>query len=342
MAAWAKAAALRLLRALLTLLAVFTITFAISRLVPGDPAALWVGPRPRPEEVERARQFLNLDKPLPEQYLLYLLGLFRGDLGLSIRTHNPVLQDISSVLPATLELVVAAFALSSLLGALLGVAAAARYRRPADASIRLLSTVTASLPAFFTGIALQLLVVGTGLPLPIAGRLSPEASVLSPITPLTGLYTLDALLEGNLPGFRDALMHLLLPALALSAYPFGLTARMVRTMMVEVLEELHTKALTAWGLPRRLVLYKYALRNALSPALASLALSFSYTLTGAFLVEVIFAWPGLGSYMALSILSLDYPAILGSTVVVASFYIAANFLVDLAQAYLDPRLRASA
>jgi peptide/nickel transport system permease protein len=342
MAPWARAAALRLLRALLTLLAVFTITFAISRIIPGDPAALWVGPRPRPEEVERAREFLHLDRPLPEQYLLYLAGLFRGDLGLSIRTHNPVLQDISFVLPATLELVIAAFSLSSLAGALVGVVAASRRGRPSDGAIRVLSTASASLPAFFLGIALQLLVANLGLPVPIAGRLSSEVSVLYPIRPITGLYTLDALLEGNLTAYWDALGHLLLPALALSAYPFGLAARMVRTMMVEVLEELHSKALLAWGLPRRRLLYKYALRNALSPALASLALSFAYTLTGAFLVEVIFAWPGLGSYMALSILSLDYPAILGSTVVVASFYIAANSVVDVLQAYLDPRLRASA
>jgi peptide/nickel transport system permease protein len=174
--------------------------------------------------------------------------------------------------------------------------------------------------------------------LPAAGRADSILMLKTGFYPITGFYLLDSLLQGNLSVFFSALSHIILPSIALAAYPTCLTTRMTRAMMAEVLQENHIRSAKAWGLPGKLVLYRYALKNALAPVIASLGLSFGYTIIGAFMIEIIFVWPGIGYYAAMSLLSFDYPAAMACIVVVAVFYTVINTIVDAVHAIIDPRV----
>ena len=329
----------RLLMLILVVFGVMAITFAITRVIPAHPEFLWAGAHPTKEQLEKARQELHLDEPIFLQFYYYLRDFFSGSWGISWRTRAPVVEDIKTALPATLELLLAAFAIAVAIGMPLGVMSAVERGRPLDHVIRVLSISGASFPVFWFALILQL-VFSTWLKLlPAAGRVDDVLALRTGFEPITGFYLLDSLLQGNLEVFADALSHVVLPALALAAYPMGLTARMTRAMMVEVLQENFVKSARAWGLPRRLVLYKYALKNAVAPVVASLGLSFGYTIIGAFMVEIIFVWPGIGHYAAMSLLSFDYPAAIACIVVVAIFYSVINTLVDVLHATIDPRVR---
>jgi peptide/nickel transport system permease protein len=188
---------------------------------------------------------------------------------------------------------------------------------------------------------LQLLFFGRLHILPLEGRLSPEVAISFPIRPITGFYTLDSLLEGNIVAFVDAFLHLILPALALATYPLGLITRMTRSMMIETLRETYIRFARANGINERLVIFGYALKNAIVPTLTVLGLSFAYSLTGAVLIEIIFGWPGLGTYTLNAIIEADYPSILGVTIFATIFYIFINLALDILQSYLDPRVRLS-
>ena len=336
--AFARFLTRRAFLALLVLLGVVVITFFLARVVPANPAGLWAGLHATPQDLARARAELHLDDPAPVQFWYYLTGLLQGDLGVSIRTHNPVLEDIGDKLPATLELISASLLIAIIVGIPLGVYAGVKKGKWPDHLTRFLAVGGVSLPSFWLAVVFEMVFVGELHLLPSSGRFSDILNIQYPLKTITGFLTVDSLLQGNLIRFGDAVVHLILPALTLALYPIGLVARMVRTMMVEVLGENYVRTAKAYGLPPRLIHNRYALKNAISPAIVAVGLSFAYELTGAFLVENIFAWNGIGQYAFNSVLSFDYPAILGTTIVVAMFYVIVNLIVDLIQSFLDPRI----
>jgi peptide/nickel transport system permease protein len=328
----------RLLLAVLVLLGVSIITFILSRVVPSNPAALWVGPRPSQEQMAAARIHLGLDKPLYTQYFMYMSDLLRGDLGVSIRTHQPILTELKTYLPATLELVITGMIMAVLIGIPLGVLSGAKKNSLLDHTSRLLAVAGVSIPTFWMALLLQFFFFGRLKLLPLGGRVAREIFLFNPIQHITGFYVIDSLVSGNWDALRSTLVHLILPAFTLSTYAIGLTIRMTRSTMIEVLEEGYITAARAAGIPERTILFRLALKNAIVPTLTVLALSFVYSLTGAILVEVIFAWPGVGSYVTRAILSIDFQVIMAVTLVVTVFYVFINLLMDIIQTFLDPRV----
>jgi len=331
--------AYRLLLAIFVIFGVVTVVFFVSRVIPSDPAALWVGAHPTKEAIEKAREELHLDEPIINQYFYYLASLLRGDLGVSIRTHNPVAEDLRSAFTATFELILVAELIAIIIGIPLGVYSAVKKDSWLDNLSRIIAISGVSLPAFWFGIILQLLFFKYLHLLPLAGRVDTVVLLEHPLTTITGFYLVDSLITGNIPVFIDALRHIILPAITLAMYPIGLITRQVRSMMIEVLQENYIRTAWAYGLPPKKIYFKYALKNAIVPALITVGLSFAYTLVGAFLIELIFNWPGLGRYAAYSILSMDYPAVLGVTIVAATAYVFINLIVDIIQVYLDPRIK---
>ncbi|MEB3860299.1 MAG: ABC transporter permease [Desulfurococcales archaeon] len=329
----------RLAMLFMVVVGVLIITFVITRIIPARPELLWAGSHPTEEQIEKARRELRLDEPIHVQLYYYLKDFFTGDWGVSWRTRQPVLQDILDSLPATLELVMAAFSIAVLLGIPLGVLAAVRYGRLSDGIVRVFSVLGASAPVFWIALITQLVFSSWLGLLPGAKRVDESVVIETGFREITGFMLLDSLIQLNLAVFSDALKHLVLPAFVLSLYPLGLTARMTRALMIEALNEFHSTTLQVWGLPRRLVVYKYALKNVVAPVIASLGLSFGYTIIGAFMVELVFVWPGIGLYAALALLSFDYPAVIGCVVVVAIIYSVVNMVVDIIHASLDPRVR---
>jgi peptide/nickel transport system permease protein len=328
-------------RALLSVFVVFgvvVVTFFLSTVVPADPAALWAGPHASPEDIARAREKFHLNDPVPVRFYYYVAALVTGDLGTSLATHRPVATDLVDFLPATLELILAAMVLAVLVGIPLGVFAGIRQRSWADHLVRLLAVGGVSLPAFWLAVLLELVFVSQLGWLPVEGRFSDTLAIATGFREITGFVLLDALLQGNLAIFFDGFFHLVLPAVTLASYPVGLVARMVRTMMIEVLGENYIRTARAYGLPARLIHYRYALKNAIAPAIVALGLSFAFSLTGAFLIENIFSWNGLGQYAWDSSIASDYPAILGVALVVAIIYVIVNMVVDIVQSVLDPRV----
>lgn len=328
----------RSLLAILVLLGVIVIVFFLSRIVPADPAGLWAGPHARPEDILRARAQLHLTDPLPVQFGFYFSGLLHGDLGVSIRTHSPVIEDMAAKLPATLELIIASLLLAIVVGIPLGVYAGVKRGRWPDHLTRGLAVGGVSVPTFWFAVMLQIVFVQLFSILPLQGRFTDNLAIQYPENTITGFLVLDSLIQGNFVRMFDAIAHLILPTITLALYPIGLVARMVRTMMVEVLGENYIRTAKAYGLPARFIHYRYALRNAIAPAIVALGLSFAYELTGAFLVEQIFVWNGIGQYAFQSAISFDYPAILGTAIVIALFYVIVNLIVDLIQSFLDPRV----
>lgn len=328
----------RLLLALLVLFSVSLITFFIARILPSDPAAAWVGPRPTQEQIAKATVTLGLDKPLYVQYWRFFTSLLQGDLGVSIKSRQPILTELKSYLPATLELVIASMLIGELIGIPLGVLSGARKGGALDNFSRILAVACVSLPTFFLGLLLQLIFYARLGILPISGRVSNEIAINYPVTPITGFYTIDTLVTGNWAAFQDVLVHLVLPALTLAAFGLGLSVRMTRASIIEVLNEKYILAARVAGMPHRTVLFVLALKNAIMPTLNVIGLSFVYALTGSILVEVIFSWPGLGTYVTEAVLSLDFPVIVTVTLVVTVFYVLVNLVLDLVQAMIDPRV----
>ena len=329
----------RLALAVFVILGVLLITFVVSRVVPGDPARLYVGSRASPEALKLARAELGLDDPLPEQFLRYVVNSAQGELGYSFRTKRPIFDDLKVRLPATMELVVLAMALAIAVGVPVGVLAAANFGRPLDRCIRVISIAGVSMPAFWLALLLQLAFFLSLDLLPLGGRISLTVSFTHPITPITGFHLIDAALTGNGVAWRDAAWHAILPAVVLATFPISLAVRMTRASMLDVLSETYVAAARAAGLRETEILFKLALKNAVVPTLTVMGLVFAFAITGAVLVETIFNWPGLGSYMLQAILNDDVPVLFAVTLVVTVIYIVINLLVDLLQAGLDPRIR---
>ncbi|OYT44906.1 MAG: peptide ABC transporter permease [Desulfurococcales archaeon ex4484_42] len=315
------------------------ITFVITRVVPARPELLWAGPHATMEQIEQARKILHLDDPIYVQLSYYLKDLITGNWGISWRTKSPVLTGILSALPATLELIIVAFAIAMAIGIPLGIIAALKRGTTVDHILRVVTVSGASAPVFWLALIAQLILSNWLGLLPSAKRVDELIVIETGFKPITGFYLLDSLLQGNIPVFIDALKHIILPALVLSLYPLCLSARMTRALTIEVLNEWHIRSALAWGLPRKVVLYKYALKNIIAPVIASLGLSFGYTLIGAFMVELVFVWPGIGMYAAMSLLSFDYPAVIGCVLFVAIFYSVINTIVDIIHAIIDPRVK---
>jgi ABC-type dipeptide/oligopeptide/nickel transport system permease component len=325
----------RLAFVVVVLFGITLITFMLERVVPGDPARLLAGARASQHVVNQVRRSLGLDRPLFVQYVSYLSLLAHGNLGQSIVTRNPVTQDLGQFFPATLELILYAMVLGVVIGIIIGVVSAQRGGKT-DVVGETIATTSLSVPVFWLAILLQLLFYSRLHLLPAGGRLTPG---VTPPRSITGLYTVDALLEGNIPLFLDALRHVLLPAVVLMIPEVGLVAKTVRASMLEVLGKDYVRAAQAKGLTPRRVYFRHALRNALLPAVTVMGLEFGLLISGTVFVETIFSWPGLGSYTDQAIASSDYNAIMGVTIVVAVAYVLVNLFVDLLYAYLDPRVR---
>ena len=328
----------RLLTSFLTLFGITTITFLLARVVPSDPAVVYIGPLARPAEIARVTKQLGLDRPLPVQYVDYLRELVKGDWGTSLAT-KPVLSGIVHRLPATLELVISAMVLALLIGIPLGVLAARRPGGRTDHVGAGVVSVGISMPVFWLGLLLQAVFSGKLGLLPATSRLSLDTSVIEPIPHLTGFAIFDALVAGDWSGLRDAASHLVLPALTLAAYPTGLVARMTRASMLDVLGQDYIRTARTFGLRERRILWQLALRDALPATLTVAGLSFAYLLTGTFFVELVYDWPGIGQFATNALLNLDYPVIMGITLFGAIAFLTINLVVDIVQARLDPRVR---
>jgi peptide/nickel transport system permease protein len=329
----------RLALAAFVVLGVVVLTFVVARVVPGDPAVTWAGPRARPEQIEAAREQLGLDRPVPVQIARYLGGVATGDWGLSLRTRRPVIEDIAHRAPASIELVALAIVLALAVGIPLGLVAA-RWRGGApDLLSRVAAVIGVSMPSFWLAIVLQLIFFQWLNVLPVAGSYDPDLDYSSPLRSVTNMPILDALLTGNWPVLGSALTHVVLPAVVIAAYPAGVITRMVRASVLDTIGEDHIRMVRALGFTERSVFARFALRHAWSPVVALLALVFAYALVNTFLVEAIFNRPGLGSYAADAIAALDTPAILGVTLFVAIVYVIGNLVVDVVQAVIDPRIR---
>ncbi|EKP95327.1 ABC transporter permease [Thermaerobacter subterraneus] len=297
----------RLLAAVITLLGVTFAVFLTVRLIPGDPAVVIAGPMASAQEVERIRTQLGLDRPFLEQYGAYLSRLIRGDLGVSARTQQPVLREILARLPYTLELALVSGALATVTGVAAGVIAATRRYTLFDYLASFGTLLGVSMPVYWLGILLIVLFAVRLQWLPAAGADEPASIVL--------------------------------PALTLTAYSVALVARMTRATMFEVLEQDYVRTAWAKGLPRRRIIYRHALRNALVPIVTVVALQFGALLGGAVLTESVFAWPGLGLLLVDSIFARDFPMVQGIVLIYSTMIILLNLGVDLLYAYVDPRIR---
>ena len=328
----------RLLTSVFVLIGVSIMTFFIARVIPTNAAAMYIGPKARQEDIDRVTKQLGLDKPLPVQYIVYMGQLLHGDLGDSISTKRPVLTEITQRLPASLELLLTGMLLAVLIGVPLGVVSARWQGKAPDIGVRTLSIMGVSMPAFYLGLLLQILFFRTLKLLPLAGRISGDLRFTHPVQPITNFMLVDTLLTHNWIAMGDVAAHLVLPALTLAAYPIGLIARMTRAAMLEVLEQDYIRTARAYGIREPVVTYLYALKNAISPTLTVIGLTFAFALTGTFFVEIIYNWPGLGLFTVRSLLAVDYPAIMGMTLFGATGYVLINLIVDLLQAWIDPRI----
>jgi peptide/nickel transport system permease protein len=332
----------RLALLVFVILGIMAITFSISRLVPSDPAALYLGGgRHTLEQKAIVRHHLGLDKPVIVQFGIYVKDFVTGDWGESLRTRRPVLGDILHFLPASLELIICAMLLAAVVGVSTGALTAYKKGLLIDHAGRVMAIAGVSLPSFFLALLLQIIFFRVLHLLPVSGQLSITVSVEHPVHQVTGMVTLDALITGNWAAFADGVRHIILPVLALAAYSSGMTMRMTRSAMLESLEADYIRMANAMGVPDRTIVLRYALRNALAPVFTVMGLLFAYALVGTFFIEQIFAWPGLGTYATISILNTDYPAIMGVTVIVALVYVIVNLVVDLIVARLDPRVMLS-
>jgi peptide/nickel transport system permease protein len=328
----------RILLGVVVLLGVILITFVITRVVPSDPASQWVGDRATPEQKAQATRELGLDKPIYVQFWRYLDNLAHGDLGKSLDTKVPVTTELAARLPATIELVFISTLAATVIGLPLGVISAKRKDQWPDHLSRVFSVGFVSMPTFWVALFLQLVFYSWLEWLPAGEQVSRNVRLFHEVPEITRFVLLDSLVTGNFVVFWDAMLHLVLPAIALAAYPIGLVARMTRSAMLEILGEDYITASRSYGLPERAVLWRYGLKNSLGPTVTVVTLSVGYTLVNTFLVEAIFSWPGIGNYIATAVTTPNYPAILGVTIFSAVTYIVLNLIADVIIA-LDPRVR---
>jgi len=326
----------RLLGAIPNVIGVVVVTFLLTRALPGDPAAYFAGPAATQEAIEQVRVALGLDKTLPHQFVAYLKELVRGDLGTSLSTGQLVAKEIATRLPASLELTLCGLVFALAISIPLGIVAATRPGSWVDHLCRMLATAGVSLPTFFTGLLLAYVfyyLLGFA-PSPL-GRLD---VTYSPPPAVTGLYLVDSLLARDLETFRAVAAQLVLPAVTLGLFVMAPLMRMTRASMLGVLSSDFIRTARASGLPRSKVLYGYALRNALLPVVTTLGMVFSFLLGSNVLVEKVFAWPGIGSYVIEALVASDYAPVQGFVLTMALVYVALNLAIDLLYGVIDPRV----
>ena len=335
-----KVIARRLLGALPNLAGVIVVTFLLTRALPGDPAAYFAGGAATQEAVAQVRAQLGLDKPLVEQFFRYVADLAHGELGTSLTTGQPVLQELITRLPASIEMVLLALTLACAIALPLGVAAASRPGSWVDQLCRIVTTAGVSLPTFFTGLLLAYVfyfLLGWA-PAPL-GRLDP---MFSPPPQVTGLYLVDALLAGDLALWWASAKQIVLPTLTMAIFVLAPIARMTRASMLAVLSADFVRTARASGLTRSTVLVTSALRNALLPVVTTLGMVFGFMLGSSVIVERVFGWPGAGSYAIDALTASDYAPVQGFVLAMGILFVLLNQLVDVLYGLIDPRVEVSA
>ena len=321
----------------LTYLGLLAVTFFIGRVIPVDPVLAVVGDRAPEHVIARVREEMGLNKPLWHQFWLYLQKVAQGDLGTSVLTSNPVLQDIKRVFPATFELATVGIIIGAGLGVPLGVWAAVRRGGLVDQAVRVMALVGYSVPIFWLGLmALVLFYAKLDW---VAGPGRIDVAFEYSVTPVTGLMLVDTAMAGEWEAFRNALSHLILPGALLGYFSLAYISRMTRSFMLNELSQEYVIAARAKGLSEARIIWRHALRNAMVPLVTVIALSYAGLLEGSVLTETVFAWPGLGLYITNSLQNADMNAVLGGTLVVGSIFVALNLLSDLLYRMLDPRTR---
>ncbi|ONG53178.1 peptide ABC transporter permease [Pseudoroseomonas deserti] len=335
-----RTVALRLAGAIPALIGVILATFVLTRVLPGDTASYFAGPTASAESIAQIRAELGLDRPLPEQFLRYVTALSHGDLGMSLTTGQPVLDDLAARLPASAELTLSALLLAMAVAIPLGILAAVKQGSLADHACRILVTGGVSLPVFFTGLLLVYVfyfLLGWS-PAPL-GRLDAFAS--APPT-VTGFFLVDSLLIGDTETFRAALAQMVLPVCTLSLFALAPIARISRASMLAVLGSDFVRTARASGLSPRAVILTYGFRNAMLPVLTTLGMVFSFLLGANVLVEKVFAWPGVGSYAVEALIASDFAPVQGFVLAMAILYVLLNLAIDLLYGLVDPRARMAA
>jgi peptide/nickel transport system permease protein len=318
------------------LFGIVVITFIVSHVIPADPIGAILGPQAPPELVDKVRHEWGFDKPLWDQFIDYIFRLLHGDLGRSIKTNKPVMDDLLYYFPATIELATASLIVAIIIGIPVGIVSAVKKDKIPDHLSRIFALVGVSMPVFWLGlILLFVLYYQLGI-MPGPGRLDPY---VTPPPRITGILTIDSLISGNFEALRNALWHLILPSFVLGYYSSASIARITRASLLEVLRQDYIRAARAKGLRERIVLMRHAIRNSLIPTTTVIGVSYGSLLEGAVLTETIFAWPGLGRYSTGAFLSVDFLAVMGSTFLIAVTYSLVNFITDIIYAFLDPRIR---
>ncbi len=320
-----------------TFFGLLLVTFLIGRVVPIDPVLAVVGERASPEAYQAAVRELGLDKPLYEQFVIYLWKVLQGDLGKSLLTAQPVLSDIARVFPATLELATVATILGVILGVPMGVVAAVHQGRWPDHLVRMVGLFGYSMPVFWLGLMGLLIFYGVLDWVAGPGRLDIFYDGIVPT--VTGMILIDTLLAGEIEIFWNAVSHIVLPACVLGYYSLAYISRMTRSFMLEQLGQEYITTARVKGLSESRVIWRHALGNVMVPLITVVALSYAYLLEGSVLTEIVFAWPGIGSYITNSLLSADMNAVLGGTIVVGTVFIGLNMLADVLYRLVDPRAR---
>jgi len=326
-------------RALLSGLAIFgvlVIVFFLSHIIPGDPVAAILGPQAPHDLIEDIRRRWGLDRPVHEQFVRFVGRLVRGDLGTSIATHRPVVQDLREFFPATIELATAAILVGVAAGLSVGITSAVAHGRWIDHVVRFFSLIGLSMPVFWLGLILLFIFYSRLGILPGPGQLD---IFLSRPPAVTGLITIDALIARDFSALRNALSHMILPAVVLGSHALVGIARITRASMLEVLGQDYIKVARAKGLAERTVILRHALKNAFLPIITVIGIYYGGLLEGAVLTETVFGWPGVGRYATSAILSQDFAAIMGATLLIALVFSLANLAVDLAYGILNPKIR---
>jgi len=320
-----------------TFFGVTLLTFALIRMIPGDPVEVMMGERRvDPQMHAEAMERLGLNKPLYAQYLDYIGQLAKGDLGESLRTRTPVWDEFTTLFPATLELTLAALLFAGTLGLIAGVIAALKRGSLFDHGVMGISLTGYSMPIFWWGLLLIILFSGTLGWTPVSGRIS----LLYFFPPVTGFMLIDSLLSGQAGAFKSAVSHLILPGIVLATIPLAVIARQTRSAMLEVLSEDYVRTARAKGLSSFRVVGVHALRNALIPVVTTIGLQVGVLLAGAILTETIFSWPGIGKWMVDSVFRRDYPVVQGGLLLIAIVIMVVNLVVDLTYGLINPRVRA--
>ncbi len=319
-----------------TLLGVLVVTFFVSHVIPADPVGAILGPQAPPELIAKIRHELGFDRPVYMQFFIYLKNILRGDLGMSLRTQNPVTEDLRRFFPATLELATTALLIGIFLGIPLGILAAVKKDKWSDHIGRVFSLIGLSMPVFWLGLVLLLIFYYRLDWLPGPGQLDPY---LFPEEPITGMLVVDSLLHRDFEIFFDALRHLILPSFVLGYFSTAAIVRVTRSSMLEVMNLEYIQTARAKGLREQIVIYKHALKNAMIPVTTIIGLTYGSLLEGSVLTETVFAWPGLGRYMTSAFLFLDFNAVMGGTLLIALIFSLANLAVDILYVFLNPKIR---